>query len=184
MPFLFKLARRVARIRARACILAVAAAIACDAPDHLVSPSDPTFITSSAATTCQASAVSWWTGALSSAQTGTFTATFDVTPNGSALDAVTGLATGSVTGYTGMAMIVRFNSANTIERDVPDRGEVKKIDIPLNRLLQFCLWLSKDQPPHRFGRCNLPAVGPLRAISESSLAGVDGCFGSVHCRSN
>src|SRR5213076_2891908 len=115
MPFLFKLARRVARIRARACILAVAAAIACDAPDHLVSPSHPTFITSSAATTCQASAVSWWTGALSSAQTGTFTATFDVTPNGSGLDAVTGLATGSVTGYTGMAMIVRFNSANTID---------------------------------------------------------------------
>src|SRR5205823_6201730 len=48
-------------------------------------------------------------------QNGSFTATFDATPNGSGLDAATGLSQGAAAAYSDMAVIVRFNAGGTID---------------------------------------------------------------------
>src|SRR5205814_278490 len=65
--------------------------------------------------TCQTGAVAWASTALSAVQTGAFTVSWDATPNGANLDAVTGLGSASVTSWTSMAAIVRFNNTNTID---------------------------------------------------------------------
>lgn len=48
-------------------------------------------------------------------QNGSFTATFDATPNGTGLDAVTGLSRSAAAGYTDMGVIVRFFTNNLID---------------------------------------------------------------------
>jgi len=50
-----------------------------------------------------------------SAQTGTFTATFNATPSASPNNGVVGLSNGSQTAYTGLATAVRFNTTGKID---------------------------------------------------------------------
>jgi hypothetical protein len=66
------------------------------------------------ATSCQTSGASWQTQAFAPL-TGTFTAQFDVTPSAANIDGVIGLAPGTVTAYTDLAAIVRFNNAGMID---------------------------------------------------------------------
>jgi chitodextrinase len=56
-----------------------------------------------------------WTNMGIAAQTGTFVTEYDVTPDGDALDGVTGLSDGNATAYGNMACIVRFNPAGFID---------------------------------------------------------------------
>jgi hypothetical protein len=53
--------------------------------------------------------------ALTAAQTGTFTATFDATPTVSPENAVVGLSKGVATAYTGLSCIARFNPSGQID---------------------------------------------------------------------
>jgi uncharacterized repeat protein (TIGR03803 family) len=53
--------------------------------------------------------------ALTSAQAGTFTATFDATPSVSPENAVVGLSKGVATAYTGLSCIARFNPTGQID---------------------------------------------------------------------
>ncbi|HXA15059.1 MAG TPA: glycoside hydrolase family 88 protein, partial [Opitutaceae bacterium] len=53
--------------------------------------------------------------ALSTAQAGTFTATFDATPSISPENSVVGLSKGAATAYTGIACIARFNPTGDID---------------------------------------------------------------------
>ena len=53
--------------------------------------------------------------ALSSTQTGTFTATVDATPSISPANHVVGLSSGAASGYTGIAAMIRFNTSGTID---------------------------------------------------------------------
>jgi poly(beta-D-mannuronate) lyase len=53
--------------------------------------------------------------ALSSTQTGTFTATVSASPSISPSNAVVGLSSGAATGYTGIAVMARFNTTGTID---------------------------------------------------------------------
>jgi unsaturated rhamnogalacturonyl hydrolase len=53
--------------------------------------------------------------ALTSAQTGTFTATFDATPSVSPENALVGLSKGAATAYTSIACIARFNPTGQID---------------------------------------------------------------------
>ena len=53
--------------------------------------------------------------ALTSAQTGTFTATFDATPTVSPENVVVGLSKGVATGYPGISCIARFNTSGQID---------------------------------------------------------------------
>lgn len=49
------------------------------------------------------------------AQTGSFSAAWDVTPQASSIDGAVGLANGVATGWSNLAAIVRFNTAGTID---------------------------------------------------------------------
>lgn len=58
---------------------------------------------------------SFWQNTGFTAHNGTFTAQFDVTPNGASIDGVTGLSAGSASAYTDLAVAVRFNTAGQID---------------------------------------------------------------------
>jgi len=53
--------------------------------------------------------------ALSTTQTGTFTAEFDATPSTNPMDVAMGLSPSSASAYSGMAVIVRFNTSGNID---------------------------------------------------------------------
>jgi len=63
---------------------------------------------------CNASSPAWLNTAFT-AQTGSFTVQFDATPNGAAIDGITGLSLGATAAYTDLAVIVRFNVRGTID---------------------------------------------------------------------
>ncbi|RSL16348.1 alginate lyase [Edaphobacter aggregans] len=60
-------------------------------------------------------ASSTWSNTSFTAQTGTFTATFDATPSGNDINTVVGLSNGAQTAYTGLSTIVRFNPTGDID---------------------------------------------------------------------
>src|SRR6266702_1817005 len=64
--------------------------------------------------TCPTSSTVFQNSAFTS-QNGSFTATFDATPNGTGLDAETGLSQGAAAAYTDFAVILRFNTGGTID---------------------------------------------------------------------
>ena len=64
--------------------------------------------------TCPTSSTAFQNSAFTS-QNGSFTATFDATPNGTGLDVATGLSQGAAAAYTDLAVIVRFNTGGTID---------------------------------------------------------------------
>src|SRR6266705_1138966 len=64
--------------------------------------------------TCPTSSTAFQNAAFGS-QNGSFTATFDATPNGTGLDAATGLSQGAAAAYTDLAVILRFNTGGTID---------------------------------------------------------------------
>src|SRR6266700_2245052 len=63
---------------------------------------------------CPTSSTAFQNSAFAS-QNGSFTATFDATPNGTGLDAATGLSQGAAAAYTDLAVILRFNTGGTID---------------------------------------------------------------------
>jgi len=71
---------------------------------------------SAAPTACLSSTnAAWVNSTLPQAETGSFRVMFDATPSGARIDAVTGLSSGSATGYASLAAIVRFNNTGTID---------------------------------------------------------------------
>ncbi|HEV2670990.1 MAG TPA: Ig-like domain-containing protein, partial [Gemmatimonadales bacterium] len=71
-------------------------------------------VTGSSGGSCTTSTTAFQNAAFDS-QSGSFTAAFDATPNGSGIDAVTGLSQGAAAAYTDLAVIIRFNSSGTID---------------------------------------------------------------------
>jgi hypothetical protein len=71
-------------------------------------------VTSSNTTSCNTSSATWQNQSFAS-QTGNFNFDFDVTPNGTGLDGITGLSSGAVSGFSDLATAVRFNGTNTID---------------------------------------------------------------------
>ena len=60
-------------------------------------------------------ATSSWSNTSFTAQTSTFTATFDATPSGNDINTVVGLSNGAQTAYTGLSAIARFNPTGDID---------------------------------------------------------------------
>ena len=58
---------------------------------------------------------STWLNQAIAAQSGSFTASFDMTPSAIDIDAMAGFSPAQATAFTGMAAIVRFNSAGNID---------------------------------------------------------------------
>ncbi|HXT02509.1 MAG TPA: fibronectin type III domain-containing protein [Elusimicrobiota bacterium] len=87
-----------------------------DASGNLVTSPDGTFTTSvpSAPAGC-ASSSGVWQNLPVTAQTGTFTAQFDVTPGAAAIDGASGVSNGAATAWTSLAASVRFNNTGMID---------------------------------------------------------------------
>jgi hypothetical protein len=67
------------------------------------------------AQTCLSSNTTWSNSAPFPSQTGTFSATFSLTPSAADIDAIMGFSLNAPTTYTSMAVIVRFNSSGFLD---------------------------------------------------------------------
>ncbi len=72
-------------------------------------------VAGNASSSCTPGATSWVANSLASSQTGTFTASFDATPQGVGLDADVAFSQGTPGAYTDLAAIVRFNAWGHID---------------------------------------------------------------------
>src|SRR5205814_8548022 len=105
---------------------------------------------------------------LKAPQTGSFAAEWDATPNGSGLDAVTGLGPASITGYTSMAAIVRFNVGGTI--DARSGGSyVANASIPYAAGTKYHVRLVVNLGTHTYAAYVRPAGG-IEATIGTGLA--------------
>jgi uncharacterized protein YjdB len=106
--------------------------------------------------------VTWQSWAFT-AQTGSFTAVFDATPNGAGLDAATGLSQGAGAAYTDLAVIVRFNTLGEI--DARNGGAYAATTaIPYTAGTSYHFRLVVDVPTHTYSAYVTPAGGAEVAL--------------------
>jgi len=111
---------------------------------------------------CSASSLTWQNSPFT-AQTGSFTAQFDATPNGTGLDGVTGLSVGAAAGFTDLAVIVRFNAAGQI--DARNGGAYAAASaIPYTAGTSYRFRLEVDVPSHTYAAYVTPAGGSEATI--------------------
>jgi len=100
----------------------------------------------------------WHNTALASAQTGTFTAQYDVTPSASPLNAVVALSQGAQTAYTGFATLTRFNPSGDI--DARNGGAYAALStIPFSGGVTYHFRLVINVPSHTYSIFVTPAGG-------------------------
>src|SRR6266566_2823478 len=115
-----------------------------------------------AAPGCAASTTAFQNSAFTS-QNGSFTATFDATPNGTGLDAATGLSQGAAAAYTDLAVIVRFNTGGTI--DARNGGAYAVANtIPYTAGTSYHFRIVVDVPSHTYAAYVTPAGGAEQTI--------------------
>src|SRR6185312_12822843 len=96
-------------------------------------------------------------------QNGSFTATFDATPNGAGLDAATGLSQGAAAAYTDLAVIIRFNTGGTI--DARNGGAYAAANtIPYTAGTSYHFRIVVDVPSHTYAAYVTPAGGAEQTI--------------------
>ncbi|PYP55613.1 MAG: hypothetical protein DMD44_14600 [Gemmatimonadetes bacterium] len=111
---------------------------------------------------CATSTTAFQNSAFAS-QTGSFTATFDATPNGAGLDAATGLSQGAAAAYSDMAVIVRFNTGGTI--DARDGGAYAAANsIPYTAGTSYHFRLVVDVSSHTYSAYVTPAGSAEQTI--------------------
>jgi len=111
---------------------------------------------------CSASSLTWQNSAFT-AQTGSFTAQFDATPNGTGLDGVTGLSVGAAAGFADLAVIVRFNAAGQV--DARNGGAYAAASaIPYTAGTSYRFRLVVDVPSHTYAAYVTPAGGSEATI--------------------
>src|SRR5213592_3423235 len=111
---------------------------------------------------CSTSSLAWLNSAFT-AQTGSFTAQFDATPNGTGLDGVTGLSVGAAAGFTDLAVVVRFNAAGQI--DARNGGAYAAASaIPYTAGTSYRFRLEVDVPSHTYAAYVTPAGGSEATI--------------------
>jgi thermitase len=112
--------------------------------------------------TCKTSSTSWQNNALT-AQSGTFTASFDATPNNARMDGVTGLAGKSAAGYADLAAIVRFNTSGMI--DARNGGAYQAASqIPYTAGTSYRFRLVIRVPSHTYDIFVTPAGGTEQTV--------------------
>jgi hypothetical protein len=95
--------------------------------------------------------------ALTSAQTGTFTATFDATPTVSPENAVVGLSKGAATAYGNLSCIARFNPSGDI--DAYNGTAYGASTIPYSANVSYHFRLVVNVPAHTYSVYVTPAGG-------------------------
>src|SRR5712691_5573882 len=112
--------------------------------------------------TCPTSSTAFQNSAFTS-QNGSFTATFDATPNGTGLDAATGLSQGAAAVYTDLAVIIRFNPSGTI--DARNGGAYAAANaIPYTAGTSYHFRIVVDVPSHTYAAYVTPAGGAEQTI--------------------
>ena len=111
---------------------------------------------------CSTSSLAWLNSPFT-AQTGSFTAQFDATPNGASIDGVTGLSAGAAAGYADLAAIVRFNAAGQIDaRNGAAYAAASAIPYTAGTTYRFRLVV--DVPSHTYAAYVTPAGGTEATI--------------------
>src|SRR5882672_2272045 len=114
------------------------------------------------ASTCPTSSTAFQNTAFAS-QNGSFTATFEATPNGTGLDAATGLSQGAAAAYTDFAVIIRFNTGGTI--DARNGGAYAAANtIPYTAGTSYHFRIVVDVPSHTYAAYVTPAGGAEQTI--------------------
>lgn len=91
-------------------------------------------------------------------QTGSFTASFDATPSMANMDGVTGLSNGSASGYSALAVAVRFNNAGRI--DARNGGAyAAAASVPYTPGVAYHFRLAVNVPSHSYSAYVKPAGG-------------------------
>ena len=112
--------------------------------------------------TCPTSSTAFQNSAFTS-QNGSFTATFDATPNGTGLDVATGLSQGAAAAYTDLAVIVRFNTGGTI--DARNGGAYAAANtITYTAGTSYHFRVVVDVPSHTYSAYVTPAGGAEQTI--------------------
>lgn len=99
---------------------------------------------------------------LPAAQTGSFTAEFDVSPSISPANMVAGLSPGAATGYSGMACLVRFNSSGKIDARNGGAYTTGTVSFPANTVHH--VRLAVNVPAHTYSAYVTPAGGSEQTI--------------------
>ena len=122
-----------------------------------VGPARPAETAAKAGTACLTSASSWLNASFTP-QTDTFTAQFDATPGGSAIDGVMGLSGAAATDYSSLAAIVRFNTGGTI--DARNGGAYSAAStIPYRQGASYHIRLAVKVAAHTYSAYVTPAGG-------------------------
>src|SRR5439155_21854947 len=111
---------------------------------------------------CSTSSLAWLNSPFT-AQTGSFTAQFDATPNGASIDGVTGLSAGAAAGYADLAAIVRFNAAGQIDARNGAAYAAASV-IPYTAGTTYRFRLVVDVPSHTYAAYVTPAGGTEATI--------------------
>jgi hypothetical protein len=120
-----------------------------------------TFVVNSGVTVTVATG--FYNHALSAAQTGTFTATFDASASISPSNALVGLSQGSAAAYTDIAVAVRFNPSGAI--DARNGGAFAAAStIPFTAGTSYHFRLVVNVPAHTFSAYVTPPGGSETAI--------------------
>src|SRR5216684_8047004 len=100
----------------------------------------------------------WENAPLASAQSGTFTVTFDATPSASPINSVIALSLGAQTAYTGFATLARFNPSGDI--DARNGGAYAAAStIPYSGGVTYHFRLVINVPSHTYSIFVTPAGG-------------------------
>ncbi|HWZ94605.1 MAG TPA: chitobiase/beta-hexosaminidase C-terminal domain-containing protein, partial [Opitutaceae bacterium] len=100
----------------------------------------------------------WHALALTSAQTGTFTATFDATPTVSPENAVVGLSKGVATAYASISCIARFNTSGDIDAYNGTGYQAASV-IPYAKNIAYHFRMVVNVPAHTYSVYVTPAGG-------------------------
>jgi hypothetical protein len=126
-------------------------------------------ITTNNTTSCSTSSTTWQNNSFA-AQTGNFTFDFDATPNAANIDTVTGLSSGSATGYSSLGVIARFNSSGTIDA-VNDTGQTSGgnytsvTSIPYTAGTSYHFKLTVNPGAHTYSATVTPAGGSAQTLA-------------------
>ena len=99
-------------------------------------------------------------------QSGAFSATFDAVPGAARIDGLTGLSLGAVSGYTGVAAVVRFNNAGYIDAR---NGAAYAADtaVPYTAGATYKFRLAVDPAAHRYSAFVTPPGAAERTIASN-----------------
>lgn len=116
------------------------------------------------AQTCLTSNSTWSNSAPFPSQSGTFSATFDLTPQAAGSDAIMGFSLNAPTTYSSLAIVVRFNSSGFIDaRNGSNYTAVSSI--PYTSGLTYHLQLNINISAHTYSASVTPPGGSATALA-------------------